>query len=544
MKVDPCPRVVLLFSLLVLCFPTPARSVQPSAAAMVGARAPGFSLTSVDGKTFTLAHLRGNVVVLNFWASWCPPCRAETPAFIRAYNRIRGQRVVFIGVNEGEPVSLVRSFAAEQSLPFPAATDIPRFVGAAFGAAALPVTYIIDPDGVIRGRFISELSETQLLAFVHAAQNRETAVVTSADQQHIDALLAPSAFSFVGSPETVLATIERMQHTIGAAEDLLGSRVVGHETDLARTKLEEAALLARAIASLQQIAKSPDVKLLLLNLQGDSSSDKEDWAGASLAYRQALYLKAIDAHALYGYAASEREQYRWSNAVDGFKRLIAVRANTYEYVELAKAYLELGDYPSAVATSHQAVTFATDALSGVTTKNPDLQGWVAYGHLNLAKAYARAGDQNNARVEFRDVKALALSIVNTSPWYAFYSEQAAEGLVALNLGTSETSLNIAPWTGADLPGSLSSTIKYRLTLTGKPGKTVVVDIHGLAPKWIASLCADGICSIMKRPVMMPSSGVKIVELQFIRNAGPAAVHMHVSVTASDGNTSARETISI
>lgn len=87
------------------------------AAPAVGHPAPDFTLTTVTGETFTLSALRGKPVVLNFWATWCPPCRAELPELQAASGRYADQ-VVIVGVNQAEPADAVRGFVGQFGLTF------------------------------------------------------------------------------------------------------------------------------------------------------------------------------------------------------------------------------------------------------------------------------------------------------------------------------------------------------------------------------------------------------------------------------------------
>ena len=116
----------------------------------VGQEAPPFTLTALDGITHTLAAYRGQTVLLNFWASWCPPCRQEWPE-LRAFARrtdIRG--IIVLSVNVEEPPEVVRDFAGEEPPPFPVLLDGDSGVSDRYRVTALPTTFLIDADGVVR----------------------------------------------------------------------------------------------------------------------------------------------------------------------------------------------------------------------------------------------------------------------------------------------------------------------------------------------------------------------------------------------------------
>jgi cytochrome c biogenesis protein CcmG/thiol:disulfide interchange protein DsbE len=128
-----------------------------SAAPAVGHPAPDFTLHSPAGESFSLGALRGKPVVLNFWATWCPPCRSEAPELQSASQRYGGQ-VAVIGVDQGEPGATVQAYAAQQGLTYPSPLDENGRVSLAYGVHALPTTFFIDRDGVIRQIYVGPLS--------------------------------------------------------------------------------------------------------------------------------------------------------------------------------------------------------------------------------------------------------------------------------------------------------------------------------------------------------------------------------------------------
>ncbi len=118
-------------------------------AAIAGYLAPQFSLNNTYGEEVTLADFRGQPVVLNFWATWCPPCRAEIPHLQDASTKYNGQASI-VGVDQGEPLSVVADFAASFGMTYPLMLDTELVVSRQYGVVALPQTYFIDADGVIR----------------------------------------------------------------------------------------------------------------------------------------------------------------------------------------------------------------------------------------------------------------------------------------------------------------------------------------------------------------------------------------------------------
>ncbi len=117
-----------------------------------GFLAPDFTLDTLDGGAVTLSAFRGQVVVVNLWASWCPPCRAEMPAFQALYEDFAAQGLVVLGVNTTFQDSEAQAifFATTFGLTFPIAFDRSGEVARAYGMRALPSTFFVDAQGVIR----------------------------------------------------------------------------------------------------------------------------------------------------------------------------------------------------------------------------------------------------------------------------------------------------------------------------------------------------------------------------------------------------------
>lgn len=114
-----------------------------------GKPAPDFTLPQLDGPPVRLADLRGRVVVLNFWASWCIPCREETPA-LKAFYQQYGDRVAFYAINVAEPVDTVRAFLAEFGATYPVLLDRDKTVYRQYRVTGYPETFWIDEQGIVR----------------------------------------------------------------------------------------------------------------------------------------------------------------------------------------------------------------------------------------------------------------------------------------------------------------------------------------------------------------------------------------------------------
>jgi peroxiredoxin len=122
-----------------------------------GVVTPPLELADLDGKTHRLADYRGKAVLLNFWATWCAPCREEMPSIERLRAQLAGRPFVVLAVNVGESADAARAFAATMPLGFPLLLDRDTRVSRAWGARVLPATYLIGPDGVARFSYFGEL---------------------------------------------------------------------------------------------------------------------------------------------------------------------------------------------------------------------------------------------------------------------------------------------------------------------------------------------------------------------------------------------------
>jgi len=121
------------------------------------ASAPDFTLPDLDGNQVSLSQFRGRPVVVNFWATWCPPCEAEIPHLIEAYEQEQGQ-VVFLAVSIGEPSSTVRRFAQEHGMPFIILLDRNERVAGDYQVRGIPATFFVTREGTIAMRYVGQMS--------------------------------------------------------------------------------------------------------------------------------------------------------------------------------------------------------------------------------------------------------------------------------------------------------------------------------------------------------------------------------------------------
>ena len=116
-----------------------------------GELAPNFQLRDMEGRIVSLSDLRGKVVLLNFWATWCGPCRVEMPAMERLYRAYDRKDFEILAVStDAQGVAVTRPFQQENKLTFPILHDADFRVGLSYGARTLPMTFMVDRQGVVR----------------------------------------------------------------------------------------------------------------------------------------------------------------------------------------------------------------------------------------------------------------------------------------------------------------------------------------------------------------------------------------------------------
>ena len=113
--------------------------------------APDFTLKVLDGEEVALSDFRGKTVLLNFWATWCPPCRAEMPSMERMYGEFDRDELEILAVDLQESEKAVRNFIEDKEYTFPILLDTNGRVGSLYGARSIPTTYLIDEDGFAVG---------------------------------------------------------------------------------------------------------------------------------------------------------------------------------------------------------------------------------------------------------------------------------------------------------------------------------------------------------------------------------------------------------
>ena len=140
-----------------------SRSVTPME---VNYPAPELSLQNVNGKTESLIDYRDKVALVNNWATWCPPCKAEIPTLEAYYKTHNVDGFVIIGIEAGEPQNDVLSFVQEHGMTYPVWFDLTRAATNAFHYGGLPSSYVIDRKGTVRLAWVGEINQEMLEKYV------------------------------------------------------------------------------------------------------------------------------------------------------------------------------------------------------------------------------------------------------------------------------------------------------------------------------------------------------------------------------------------
>jgi len=153
-----------LVTVLILAFRRDPHDIRTGT---VGKPAAAFSVQRLDGAgSLQLEDTRGKVTVVNFFASWCIPCKEENPALVRVYERYRSSNVVFIGVLYQDSRESGLQYVRDNGVTWPTGSDDDGRVAFAYGVFGIPETYFIGADGVIAGRHIGPIDETTLVTAI------------------------------------------------------------------------------------------------------------------------------------------------------------------------------------------------------------------------------------------------------------------------------------------------------------------------------------------------------------------------------------------
>ena len=164
-----------LFAMLAYGLSNRSTATGRSGLTRVGKPAPDFAMRLLDAGPigspergeFRLSDHVGSPVVINFWASWCPPCRQESPSFERLWRRYRDTGIQFVGVDIQDEVADAEAYVREFGLTFPNGVDPDGAITVEYGVIGLPVTFFIGSSGVVEGRWVGAIPEDKLEEWVN-----------------------------------------------------------------------------------------------------------------------------------------------------------------------------------------------------------------------------------------------------------------------------------------------------------------------------------------------------------------------------------------
>lgn len=141
---------------------------------LIGKEAPDFTLKQFDGEEIKLSELRGKTVLVNFWASWCMPCRQEARALEESWEKYKDKDIVFIGVNVWDDNSSALSYMEKYGGQYPHGVDPAEEIQVNYGIGGVPETYFISPSGVIIDKFNGPLTERIIDYYIQKSMNPQS----------------------------------------------------------------------------------------------------------------------------------------------------------------------------------------------------------------------------------------------------------------------------------------------------------------------------------------------------------------------------------
>ncbi|MDN4607314.1 thiol-disulfide oxidoreductase ResA [Sporosarcina highlanderae] len=136
----------------------------------VGDKAPDFELVDIDGNKHRLSDYKGKGVFLNFWGTWCPPCKREMPDMEEQYKAFKDKGVHVLSVNSGESNLKVETFRDQYGLSFPIVIDKTKDIRELYNIQPLPTTFLIDKDGRIQKIIITEMTRDEIISYMESIQ--------------------------------------------------------------------------------------------------------------------------------------------------------------------------------------------------------------------------------------------------------------------------------------------------------------------------------------------------------------------------------------
>ncbi len=481
-----------------------------------GVSAPAFSLPQLGGGNISLAGLRGHVVVVNFFATWCPPCRAETPDLVAAERRYSSQGVIFVGVDDRESAQLVSVWAKQNGVHYKLALDGDGAVEEHYDVRAIPSTYVLDRKGIIRYRQVDQLdSPTMALALNSIIADKpvpDSKTATAFYSTAASATTSIDAFVTSGNFDEAIAAGKTADDALGKLSNANDSATIDY---FKSTQLQDALDLALANAYAGRAAATPvDPSLKkdtaqAADLRGQAYTDYERFADALTQYDIAISMTPDDSDAYSGAYLAAYELKEYARAV-GYAQAGANAApdDPESWLTLASANMGAKNYPAALAAESKALTLASTAYAANPTKK-SLAYELGRVWLKTGRTYLAAGNSSAARAVLADASAIAPGTI--------VAQQAQEQYVALNPMPWHLAVsgNTIASSTASSPAKLYVTVRN----PSADSRTVHLAAAGLPAHWLLSFCYDKVCDPYKSVVTLAPGASQRIELQMVPLAG-------------------------
>ncbi|MDQ6781135.1 MAG: redoxin domain-containing protein [Candidatus Eremiobacteraeota bacterium] len=479
-----------------------------------GATAPLFSLQSMDGKPWSLRQTRGHIVVINFFATWCPPCRAETPSLNAAARKYAGHDVVFIGVDDAETAPLVAQFVHSKNVPYQVVMDTHGAAEKMYDVRAIPTTYVLDRNGVIRYRQVDELKlavlDRALDAVVAGVPVARSVAATRLEQLTAGARSKVSELAAKADTTSLDEAIATGVSANKKIDVLLASDDASSISYFEQTQ-RRAELNAPLADAYDRRAKQPGVAAASAAddqehaalLRGQIMLDAERFREAAAQFDNAVRLAPKDTNAYDGayLAAYELRDYGRAVAIARAEADLAP-AEPESWLTVASAENSLKHYDQALEAERRALSLASDAYARTPSAK---QAAYELGRvwLKMARTQILAGRQQAAQPLLRQAAAAAPETI--------VAQQADEQFAAI---TPLAALAIDRVGAAHASGQTASPAHVYVLVRNPSAQSRLVRLlaSGLPQHWLLSFCYGTVCNPFKVSFKLAGRGSKQIEL--------------------------------